>query len=63
VCFHPMANNVQMNWNDVQFVFGPSWDPSQPLHNKDRTFFSHWVQFMEIHINRLIQVHSLIEIL
>jgi hypothetical protein len=63
VCFHPMANNVQMNWNDVQIVIGPSWDPSQRLHNKDKTCFSHWVQFMQIHTNRLIKVHSLIEIL
>lgn len=63
VYFHPMTNNVKMNWNNVKIVFGPSWDPSQSLNNKDKTCFSHWVQFMEIHANRLIKVHLLIKIL
>jgi hypothetical protein len=54
-----MADNVQANWNVVHIVFGPSRDPFQPLHNKEKTCIFHWVQSMEIHTNKLIQMPHL----
>ncbi len=54
-----MADNAQANYNVVHIVFGWLGDPSQPLHNKERTCLFHYVQSMGIHINNLIRMPHL----
>jgi hypothetical protein len=44
----------QFGMSIVWIVFAPLGDPSQPLAMKNRTRLFHWVQYMELHTNKLI---------
>jgi hypothetical protein len=37
-----MADNVQANWNVIQIMYG-----SEPMVNKERMCYFHWIQFMD----------------
>jgi hypothetical protein len=49
-----MINSRQANWNVILIVYG-SGDPSEPMVNKERTCYFHWIQFMERHTKQQIK--------
>jgi len=49
-----MVDNVQENFNAVQRIFGLE-DAFVSTVNKEHTCLFHWIQWMEKHINKLIQ--------